>query len=96
MKTKEPAFVAETLSWCNTQRIQQGKSPLKRLPKGRLRDGESCPCGTATGLFVTRTKFYKAVNSVDAIGGLPESVKAFVDAFDEGLLPQYESARLAP
>jgi hypothetical protein len=91
--TKEPAFVAETLAWCNSHRVKQGKKPLKRLPKGKIHEADSCPCGKATGLWVyvidySQQPFY-APRDLRATKPLPESVKKFVKAFDAGLLPRY-------
>jgi hypothetical protein len=42
---KEPKYVAETLAWCNKRRKEQGKRPLKKMPKGRMSDPSSCPGG---------------------------------------------------
>lgn len=86
-KIKEPAYVAETLKWCNFERKKQGKKPLKKLPKGEKDNGKSCPCGKATRLRVGTITF-------DATDGqnypLPFAVIDFVAAFDSGKLPQYE------
>ena len=85
----EPAYVAETLAWCNERRAEQGKRPLKRLPKGRRREGRSCPCGKATQLDVQVYLFWTLDNVL--CGTLPQAVSDFVVAFDAGELPEYEA-----
>jgi hypothetical protein len=99
MKQKEPACVAATLRWCNEMRAKKGKKPLKRLPKGERRNGYSCPCGKATGVFVGSGQWgHNAEESGDYFCGyiktpkshlLPAGVRRFVEAFDSGELPQY-------
>lgn len=90
MKKKEPSFVAETLKWCNERRAEKKLEPLDMLPKGKRRDGATCPCGAATGLFVNALSYgpdeHMAITGIP----LPDPVCAFVHAFDEGQLPQYE------
>jgi hypothetical protein len=88
----EPKYVAETLAWCNARRKERGKRPLKKLPKGQPMDGESCPCGTATGLFVESQIAYDRDPDLEHKFGeydLPRAVRSFVAAFDKGRLPQY-------
>lgn len=92
---EEPAFVAETLAWCNERRAEKGDAPLDRLPKGTPLDGYSCPCGAACGFYVGSSywgKNKKAVLYGDAYSRtiLPIAVSKFVYALDEGQLPQYE------
>jgi hypothetical protein len=82
----EPAYVQATLEWCNFQRAAQGLKPLDRLPKGKISDPRSCPCGAATGLEVSLT-FYITREGYDR--DLPKDVQLFVLAFDRGKLPQY-------
>ncbi len=88
---REPAYVAETLAWCNRQRKKQGKGPLKKLPKGRRGDPTSCPCGAATGLyvFVDEAEHYDAGSGDRIYVPINRFVKDFVLNFDSGLLPQY-------
>lgn len=86
----EPSFVVETLAWCNERRAERDMEPLKRLPKGRRSDPESCPCGKATGLKV-RVRTYREGDS-DTPLPLPVAVEDFVEAFDGGELPQYDEA----
>lgn len=91
---KEPKYVAETLAWCNARRKEQGKKPVSKLPKGYMRDPESCPCGRACGLVVGLQTFGTHDESLAiswGLGGeiLPRPVKQFVKAFDAGKLPQY-------
>jgi hypothetical protein len=83
----EPAFVAETLAWCNEIRAAQGKPPLDRLPKGKRADPKSCPCGTATGADVAFEFYYLPRDRKEY--SLPEPVRKFVRAFDQGMLLQY-------
>lgn len=86
--TGEPAFVAETLAWCNTIRAEKGQPPLDRLPKGIKMDVRSCPCGAATGMYVGLDLY--GLTDYDA-EVLPDAVSEFVAAFDAGLLPQYDA-----
>ncbi len=89
----EPAFVQETLDWCNKRRKENGKSPLDNLPKGRRHQGDSCPCGEATGLVVGLTGYFKRNPKdlqLDHLGDVPPSVTKFVKEFDNGKLPQYD------
>jgi hypothetical protein len=81
----EPNFVAETLAWCNAIREQDGKPPLKRLPKGRRGDPFSCPCAKATGLVIG-----KNLSENPTYDSLPRGVRRFIHAVDDGLLPQYD------
>src|SRR4051812_33017599 len=81
----EPKYVEETLRWCNARRKERGKSPLDRLPKGERTKGESCPCGAATGLFVTLAHAYvrEEISLILDEGSkidLPRSVQRFVKA----------------
>lgn len=85
----EPKYIEETLRWCNARRKEQGKEPLNKLPKGRRGEGSSCPCGEATGLFVSYT-YFTTIQHLDREINLPRSVQRFVRAFDSGKLPQYD------
>ena len=88
----EPAFVAETLAWCNKMRDERGLEPLARLPKGDVGDPRSCPCGKATGLHVEWWAAYEPLSDWQErppICSLPDAVQQFVKAFDRGELPQY-------
>lgn len=85
----EPPYVGETLAWCNERRVERGKKPLKKLPKGERGDGASCPCGKATGLWVGQDIYKTAIYS-PTLGHIPRPVHDFVVAFDDGELPQYE------
>lgn len=87
----EPAFVAETLQWCNERRAEKGKKSLKKLPKGIRRDANSCPCGEATGLTVFADAYREQVDSYEGELPVPSCVTEFVQAFDGGQLPQYEA-----
>jgi hypothetical protein len=92
----EPAYVAETLAWCNLRRAEQGKRPLKKLPKGERRNALSCPCGAAIGLRVGQYAYFTATkrpSTSTCLGELPPAVTRFVIAFDAGRLPQYEATR---
>jgi hypothetical protein len=93
----EPTYVAETLAWCNERRAEQGKKPLKKLPKGYKADGRSCPCGKATGLFVSMYYYCKhdEINAAFTHRRLPSAVSNFVIAFDNGKLPQYSMTATA-
>lgn len=89
--------MAGTLDWCNEVRVEQGKKPLKRLPKGRRKDPLSCPCGKVTGLHVGRCNAYEVLHdghpAWHSPRRLPAAVRDFVYAFDKGRLPQYEAKR---
>lgn len=56
---------------------------------GKRYDPESCPCGTATGLWVG-TMYYSTGKGYGTQGPLPAMVRRFVNAMDRGELPQYE------
>ena len=89
MKKPEPKYVAATLKWCNARRKEQGKKPLKRMPKGKIWEPDSCPCGKAAKLYVSvRVWGFQGEKCYDKF--LPRRVRAFVKAFDAGKLPQYE------
>lgn len=90
METTEPAFVAGTLAWCNERRDEQGMEALDRLPKGKVMDPLSCPCGAATGLFVGRGYWGEDEEScLEKKRPVPKDVLEFTNAFDDYLLPQY-------
>jgi len=90
----EPAFVAETLKWCNEHRARRGLEPLKRLPKGKRGDSNSCPCGSATGLVVGPTLCWELLQPTGCRRfPLPTPVRLFVEHFDDGRLPQYDAER---
>ena len=88
---KEPLYVWLCLEWCNEKRAQKGLEPLKFLPKGRISDPLSCPCGAATGLNVGSGTYHFPVplGAVPEYHDLPEAVRVFVSQFDAGHLPQY-------
>jgi hypothetical protein len=87
---KEPSYVRETLAWCNRQRVKRGKDPLAKLPKGVRRVPNSCPCGKATGLAVFEDMAEDFSNGTYVKVGINRFVRRFVEAFDNGDLPQYE------
>lgn len=88
MKTYK-SIIRGTLAWCNRQRAKQHKKPLKKLPKGFLGDGRSCPCGTATDLYVGQTYFCskKDVRAPYFHTTLPKVVARFVELFDSEKIP---------
>jgi hypothetical protein len=86
---KEPQYVTATLAWCNRMRATRGDKPLKRLPKGTPKDGESCPCGTAANVFVS-SDWWSELGNFGPEHPTPRCVQRFVAAFDSGKLPQYE------
>jgi hypothetical protein len=91
----ESTYIAETLAWCNALRKERGKAPLKKLPRGERYEGESCPCGKATGLFVERYGAYVSRqeferSAASLVANTTPSVRRFIGAFDLGDLPQYE------
>lgn len=93
--TTEPAFVAETLAWCNERRAEKSMEPLEKLPKGKKGDSSTCPCGAATGLYVYED-FYttsRPMHRADRVD-TPLCVIEFVSAFDNGDLPQYDESRV--
>lgn len=93
-------IIAGTLDWCNEIRAKENKEPISRLPKGRAGDPMTCPCGRATGKWVTTNTFYDAkdTNEVDyaSARNLPSIVRKFVHLLDSGALPQYELTRKNP
>lgn len=86
----EPLYVAETLAWCNSKRVEQNLEPLTQLPLGKRSDGNSCPCGKASGWHVLTGWARRSEH--DEWQMLPAGVKLFIKAFDDGELPQYEEA----
>lgn len=90
METYE-VVIKSCLAWCNEKRKEYGKEPLTDLPKGRIGDPRSCPCGTATGLYVSRT-LYSPVdeygNRTGSFHTLPREVTRFIELFDEGSIPE--------
>jgi hypothetical protein len=90
MKKKEPAYVAATLKWCNERRKEKGKKPLKKMPKGRIADPSSCPCGRTADLIVGAEEWRPQGSTPDDYNPTPGPVRKFVYAFDAGRLPQYE------
>jgi len=68
--------------------------PIAELPKGIQKDSESCPCGKATGLSVGRVAYCEANPKWEAkTFELPSVVGNFVDAFDNGDIPELIEAR---
>ena len=97
-------FVQSTLAWCNKRRIEQGKKPLAKMPKGNPRDPLTCPCGVAAGVAVGRSSWltpeeYENRNKPGAINfgsafdlherRLPYTVRDFIREMDRGALPEY-------
>lgn len=74
-------LITATLGWCNEQRAIDGKPPLEELPAGRPYNVDSCPCGAATGLMVTRTWAMRGTEMIT----LPEAVQEFIIRFDRGI-----------
>lgn len=85
---------AASLKWCNKQRQLKGMEPLTELPKGRRQDPISCPCGKATGLYVSSMCAYHPIVDNDGITSgkmidwLPPLVSRFVVLFDHRLIPE--------
>lgn len=77
------------LVWCNEIRAKQKKEPLIDLPKGKIADPESCPCGKATGLYVSAFAYYSPMQlgHMDFHGNLPQLVRDFVYLFDSRQYP---------
>jgi hypothetical protein len=84
--------VAGTLAWCNGIRKEKGLDPMDELPQGFRFAGASCPCGKATGMFVSRTVFWPVQEGATEQNKrkLPDIVMDFVEAFDGGKFPEYE------
>ncbi|MGZ6854805.1 MAG: hypothetical protein ACXVGC_12210 [Mycobacteriaceae bacterium] len=92
-------FIKETLDFVNRERVARGiGEPLDELPKGI--QGESCKCPIANALKCevgTHDLFFYAVEEDaehathrwDAVA-LPECAEQFVEAFDNGELPQFD------
>lgn len=74
-----------TLAWCNYIRAKRELEPLTELPKGKMVDPKSCPCGEATGLEVHTIVCY---NNGDFVEFLPPEVTAFIREFDRGNIPE--------
>lgn len=86
-KTNLQPLVDATLAWCNERRAERGRTPLDRLPKGRRGHARECPCGTASGLRVYSNVY---TDESGVRHDTPSPVKAFINAFDAGRLPEYD------
>jgi len=93
MRTPKYLLFHQVLEWCNKIRTERGKEPLDALPKGKRNDGNSCPCGTATGIFVgcmgwaeTKHNYDNHINSKRNVSAVAE----FVPRFDSGEFPELE------
>lgn len=75
-----------TLKWCNEIRAETNKEPITELPKGKLGDPKTCPCGTATGTLVNLVTF--RYHPDDNAKPLPQVVIDFVNRFDGGYFPE--------
>lgn len=77
-----------TLEWCNKQRDRKNMKPLEELPKGKVGDPESCPCGKATNMDVgfTDAVDYSIVPAFKTL--LPPDVMGFVHHFDNEEIPE--------
>lgn len=98
-EAEKERLIQGTLDWCNHIRAQENKPQLTKLPKGKIRDGESCPCGKATDLYVGRTVFLPIKEHRQAIvrnsppkisdgEKLPRVVQEFITQFDKQEFPE--------
>lgn len=86
-------IIRGTLAWCNEKRALKQLPALVDLPIGSRGDPGSCPCGIATGLWVDYVAFAGTEDAWrrGAREILPAAVQDFVDAFDNGRFPEYDS-----
>jgi len=91
MLSDREEIVKETLAWCNSVRARYHKSPLNVLPKGRIADPHSCPCGAATDMYVGAR--YYGLKEGGPNYPLPSAVIRFIRLFDNGDLPEYIEKR---
>lgn len=97
MNSFREAAIQGTLAWCNQKRAEKNQAPLLTLPRGKRVDPATCPCGSATGLWVSGSGYSYEIIDVavltidyDTREWLPQAVQDFVDLFDHGHLPQFE------
>lgn len=90
-------IIQGTLDWCNEQRAKKGLCPLASLPRGKRTDPISCPCGEATGRWVTSEYCYALADLGPVLGPdydtkepIPWAVSEFVRLFDNGWFPQFD------
>jgi hypothetical protein len=92
MNTPKYILFQEVLEWCNLIRKQKDKEPLNELPKGVQKDGNSCPCGKATGVYVGCTGYAETQNAYnfdfERRKQIPDAVREFVPRFDDGEFPE--------
>ena len=89
--TPKEILFPKVLEWCNAVRFTKGLAPLDELPKGVQKDGYSCPCGSATGVFVgswgwaqTKELYGNTATSFPNT----DAVAEFVPRFDSGEFPE--------
>src|SRR4051812_27551481 len=88
-KFRYPRYIKATLDWCNERRGEKELEPLDDLPKGKRGSPRSCPCGAATGLYVSPVH----ATDLNRTFTLPTNVEKFVRAFDAGMIPQYDEEK---
>lgn len=91
-QTPKKTLFQQVLEWCNQIRAEKGQEPLACLPKGVQKDGNSCPCGTATGVYVGCTGWANSQNeynfAFERRKPLSDAVSEFVPRFDDGEFPE--------
>lgn len=75
-----------TLAFVNRIRVEQGRRPLRRLPKGTYGFYE-CPVAVATGMRVSWFDADHGPSYLD-LHKAPRYVGEFVLAFDTGRIPE--------
>jgi hypothetical protein len=81
--------VKAAIEWCNEIREKNGQEPVSDLPKGRIRDPDTCPCGQLTGTKVFEEVYFERAEIKGTMRRLPQEVTDFVRKFDRGEYPQY-------
>lgn len=83
------AVTLAALDAVNKIRASFNVAPIKRLPRGTLKESTSCPVANALHDFDPTARIG---NSMSTIGGVsretPPEIGAFVTAFDRGDIPE--------
>lgn len=76
--------VRRTLAFVNRVRVEHGRRPLQKLPKGLPCEPELCPIGMA----IHGKAFSDELRIGEERIPVPQYVTAFVDAFDDERIPE--------
>lgn len=93
-KQKGSKIIAAALGELNVIRALLGMEKLKRMPKGEVFDGSSCPVANGFGKGLSaevdeiRISVYHDDQSIRF--STPPAIARFVKAFDSGRIPQLQ------